>query len=111
MTSLTPSRLAFARTQLAICQPTVEFEIIESSGLTAPVEVRTASPAAERGDLRIAGADRAVDADGVPGQTGLDLGSQLARGGRDAAARSVAALAFGFLSERYWFFTQRPVPL
>ena len=33
------------------------------------------------------------------------------QGAREMPPLEVAALAFGFLSERYWFFTQRPVPL
>src|SRR3954465_6778854 len=108
MTSLTPSRLALARTHFAIRQPTVESEIMASTARPepcSPPSPRRTPPKAETCGKRAHSARCTLIASEVsPLSMALPLLQAALEIAPPAADRS------GFFFARYFFLTQRPLP-
>src|SRR6478609_2027766 len=108
MTSLAPSRFAFARTHLAICQPTVESEIIESTA--RPEEWKPSDPA-RRPPKDLTWGKRAQMARCTRIASGVSPDSTWEpEEHRAPEIPPPLARAAGFFLARYLSFTQRPLP-
>src|SRR6478735_10495433 len=108
MTSLPPRRFAFARTHLAICHPTVESEIIES---TARPEEWNPSDPARRPPKDVTCGKRAQMARCTRIASRVSPDSTLDPEEHGAAETPPPlASAVGFFLASYLSFTQRPLP-